>query len=511
MTVVPHRERALEFLRVARSYQLGELPTEQPHPRTRTLSRWAREDLHRAISVLQQVDLQALELLAGHAAGIDRLTRAVDRTLERGKRIFLCGCGATGRLSLTLESLWRARGADGDRVRAFMAGGDVALVHSLEDFEDHPEFGARHLEQIGFTDGDLLIASTEGGETPFVIGATEQAARISSNRPHFLYCNPEVELTRRVKRFRRVRENPRIRTLCLYVGPMALAGSTRMQASTALELALGIALLHPRGPARTWIDRFRQRTRAADFSFLAPFIEQEAGAYGAGRHVIYRVRDFGITVFTDTTERSPTFSLVPFDRLDGHPVLRSLCYVLLDDARDPDEAWRRLLRRPPDSLDWRDVDLRTAESYLRGFDFSARAQLGCGPYHEFRIARVSDAVRFRLEALAHDLPLDGAPPLFQHLLLKQLLNAHSTLVMGRLGRYQGNLMTWVTPTNRKLIDRATRYVRHLLADAGRPAASYEQVVHRLFVEMQATPPGESVVLRTVRSLSNGNSAAATPA
>ena len=105
--------------------------------------------------------------------------------------------------------------------------------------------------------------------------------------------------------------------------------------------------------------------------------------------------------------------------------------------------------------------------------------------------------------MAHDLPLDDAPPLFQHLLLKQLLNIHSTLVMGRLGRYEGNLMTWVTPTNRKLIDRATRYVRHLLVDAGRLGATYEKVVHRLFAEMQTTPPGESVVLRTFRSLSNG--------
>ena len=61
-------------------------------------------------------------------------------------------------------------------------------------------------------------------------------------------------------------------------------------------------------------------------------------------------------------------------------------------------------------------------------------------------------------------------------------------------------MTWVTPTNRKLIDRATRYVRHLLADAGRPDATYEEVVHRLFAEMQTTPPGESVVLGTFRSL-----------
>ena len=46
-----------------------------------------------------------------------------------------------------------------------MAGGDVALVHSLEGFEDFPDFGARHLVELGFGPNDLLIGSTEGGET----------------------------------------------------------------------------------------------------------------------------------------------------------------------------------------------------------------------------------------------------------------------------------------------------------------------------------------------------------
>ncbi len=39
---------------------------------------------------------------------------------------------------------------------------------------------------------------------------------------------------------------------------------------------------------------------------------------------------------------------------------------------------------------------------------------------------------------------------------------HSTLVMGRLGRFEGNLMTWVYPSNGKLIDRAARYTEILL-------------------------------------------------
>jgi N-acetylmuramic acid 6-phosphate etherase len=90
---------------------------------------------------------------------------------------YFCGCGATGRLSLTIETLWRQvhRGEKiENRVFSFMAGGDVALIRSIENFEDFPDYGARQLLEAGFKDGDLLIGTTEGGETPFVIGAVEK-------------------------------------------------------------------------------------------------------------------------------------------------------------------------------------------------------------------------------------------------------------------------------------------------------------------------------------------------
>ena len=92
------------------------------------------------------------------------------------------------------------------------------------------------------------------------------------------------------------------------------------------------------------------------------------------------------------------------------------------------------------------------------------------------------------------------PDLLQHLLLKQALNIHSTLVMGRMGRYKNNLMTWVSPTNGKLVDRAIRYVRHLLADAGHTGRRYEEIAGQLFVEMERADPGESVVMRTYQAL-----------
>lgn len=50
----------------------------------------------------------------------------------------------------------------------------------------------------------------------------------------------------------------------------------------------------------------------------------------------------------------------------------------------------------------------------------------------------------------------------EHIFLKMLLNTHSTLVMGRLGKIKSNFMIWVRPTNNKLIDRSIRYVKYML-------------------------------------------------
>lgn len=507
------QERAQEFLRVAHLYRLGILPTEQPHPGTRELSDWARHDLPKAIAILKQIDLQAVDKARRAGAAIDRMARRIDATLEKGRRIFLCGCGATGRLSMSLEFLWRNRLGYGDQVRAFMAGGDVALVHALEGFEDHPAYGARHLRQIGFVDGDLLISTTEGGETPYVIGATEEAARLSSNAPCFLYCNADAVLAGHIERFQRVYDNDGIEKVCLDVGPMALSGSTRMQASTVLQLAVGAALLHPETPAAELMAGFGRQIAATDFAFLEPFITREADAYSAGRYVTYRVRDYGITVLTDTTERAPTFSLIPFDQLKEKRARYSLCYLALEDAKSPAEAWTRLLNRTPRALGWPEVDPRTTLDYLDGFDFSSNAaarrerHIPDATHHDFHIRRSHGAIELRFEDLAHDVPVCGLSELAEHLLLKQALNIHSTLVMGRLGRYENNLMTWVSPTNGKLVDRATRYIAHLLAGAGRTDQRYEDIVLQLFTEMDGVEPGESVVLRTYRTLLRGGNGA----
>ena len=119
----------------------------------------------------------------------------------------MCGCGATGRLALVLETLWRQETQQTypdwyDRTVAFMAGGDAALIKSIEDFEDHPEFACQQLVELGFNENDMLIGSTEGGETPWVIGAIWKSVELSKRKPYILYGNTDEILVENVERSR---------------------------------------------------------------------------------------------------------------------------------------------------------------------------------------------------------------------------------------------------------------------------------------------------------------------
>ena len=503
-------DKAQEFLKTAHLYKLGELVTESRHSATKNLSHDANENLDQAIPSLVQVDREALEKLKSYSSGLLEFRQQVQSALQDGAKIFLCGCGATGRLSLLMEAIWREKFPMSEQVQAFMAGGDTAIVHSLEGFEDYPEYGARHLKEMGFTENDLLISCTEGGETPYVIGATEEASRISRRKPFFLYCNPDEVLKELVERSRNIIEDDNIRKLNLSVGPMGISGSTRMQASTVLQLALGYALMADLDEKRFFaeLDEVTDLLEGNADLFLKGFIERESQAYRDGIYILYELKDHHITVFTDTTERAPTFSLTPFDgKLTGTDRDPSLCHISIAEAETAEEAWLRLLRRKPRALNWNEIEPRTTDEYTLGFDFGKGAR-------DFRDRRLNGAEQlafyiscsgsnFQWQLMDHEMALDvreDLHPVIRHTLLKMLLNIHSTLVMARIGRFESNVMTFVYPTNGKLVDRATRYVQAILEDRG-VKVTYEDVVHQLFIQFDKLKSGDSVVLNTVESMS----------
>lgn len=504
-------ELALEFLSIADQFKLGALPTESPHPKTVNLSRDAKSNLSQAIDIIKNIDLDVFKTLQTYLPELVSLHQDILDTITDGGRIFLCGCGATGRLSLALETIWRIKYKDHalkECVVSFMAGGDVALIHSVEKFEDFPEFGERQLRELHFREGDLLISCTEGGETPFVIGATEAALNISKRAPYFLYCNPDEILIETAARSKRVIQNPRIKKINLSVGPMALTGSTRMQATTILMYAVGLCLWYydqSFDEIQKELSSIISFVEKTDFTRLAPFIERESQLYENGEYLFYETDGLlGISILTDTTERSPTFSLYPFENQLSEHKHPSLSYLLFAGSPDSESAWLDLLKRKPRTFFWREVTDQTKYERLMGFDFSRKLVELRPTYLNAKHSRflikldqMNHELHFELDGLSFVVALGELNFLSAHLVLKIMLNNLSTLIMGRLSRYESNLMTWVRASNNKLVDRACRYVDTLLKQKG-IEVPYEDLVLACFKIKDQIPRDQSLVLTMVR-------------
>lgn len=531
-------KRAEEFLTREKEFRLGELLTEAFHPKTKTLSQMAAVDLPAAIRMLQSVDDEippAMEKVLKQDS-FGWLVDAFGKAMSTGKSIYFTGCGATGRLSILLEAAWRRcirqirkvlpeMGEMENLVFSVMAGGDFALIKSVEGYEDFPDFGRYQLRQMGVGQGDVVVAITEGGETSFVIGTAWEGLGTGA-KVFFVYNNPTELLCRQVERSREVIEEPRITKLDLTTGPMAITGSTRMQATTAelfivasaLEIAL-VRFLRQR-LSTSGIERLQLREYPPDeyhkrlcelldqlssnkaVDMLTAVTEFEEDIYRKQGLVTYFADDFLLDVLTDTTERSPTFMLPAFRKQDDNLSPRSWAFVK-DPFHPTKEAWRELLGREPRGLDWgSDVyermnapeNLKTLPPKLDNAeihkfmignetdssrtDTTDSALVAVGVGNEDRLIHAalekfgsqykktatiiigpSDVAGATDETFHFSCALPDSPlQLWHHLAVKLVLNTLSTATMVRIDRVIGNAMVWLSPSNKKLIDRGSRLI-----------------------------------------------------
>ncbi len=478
------------------------LLTETPHPLSSHLSEWAQQDLPKALDCLKIIDLQALEAVAAQTTHLTQLTNAVQNTLQNGHRVFILGCGASGRMAVSLEWLWRQSFPhQAKQVVGVIAGGDSALIRSIEQFEDHAAYGMKQLQQQGFTAHDLLISTSASGESRFIVQATLEAAALCHDKPWLIVCNPLEQLLARDP------QHPcgsnSINTWPLVVGPMALTGSTRMQTTTAMLVVIGLALLHPHQakPLRDFI-RFYQ---ALDQTPLIPLIEQEASSYKNKRNVYYKLdSQVGVTALTDVTERAPTFNCAPINNLllNEPPAPYA---VRIIGSKSAQQAWQQLLQREPICLDWPQHPA-TAPEYLMGFDLSeddlpfevCHSRAGGNP-EPFEITLNKNLLVLNYGTARWSLDVATLTPLFQQTLLKLLLNNHSTLVMGRLGHYRSNLMTFVSPSNAKLIDRVIRTIQTYREQQTGIKPEYKPLAEQVLASMDSLKPNESLIEKFIGS------------
>jgi N-acetylmuramic acid 6-phosphate etherase len=413
------QKRSDDFLVISSQFKLGALVTESSHPVTANLSEVARGDTAAALKLLFEADGDVIRkfqdfVKSGRA---EEIQKAVVNSVKNGGRIFFTGCGSTGRLSILLDSVWRdfwrgqtaaTRGqAPADienRSFSVLAGGDFALIKSVEGFEDFTEFGKRQIADLGVSSKDVVFAITEGGETSFVIGTAWQGVEVGA-KVYFVYNNPDDILREHVERSREVIDEPRIEKINLTTGPMSITGSTRMQA-TSIQLAVMLTVMEMaarelmgRGDAATVPAKFESALDKAYaglmsddlLNSLAGLVELEEAVYRSGHKNNYFADRFGIDVLTDTTERSPTYCTPPFRKFDNTAASESWAFLFLPKAEST-QAWESILKRAPRCVEWNEADVRG----LAGTE---------------KFARTMETIRniSRAELMRFKIGLDGMP------------------------------------------------------------------------------------------------------
>lgn len=574
LAISPSAE-SVDYVANKTQFQLHTLLTEQRHPRTWTLGERVVQDIPGGLDMLLAVDDDITKRLQTVPADtLHKLSSAFERALLDRRRIYVYGTGATGRLAKAMEStfwrpFWRNALADPE-IRARLephlsadveadligetTGADRALISSLEGFEDLQLIGRLQLADHGIRKGDVVVEVTEGGETSAGIGtilgaldqwkaAADYDPAESSKHLFFVYNNPD-EVLLPFERSRRVLEQPGITKVNLTTGPQAITGSTRMQATTietyivahALQDAVWRVLkrhLDARQLARLGFERdvsLEQRLNGfatvlsqvkATVPELARLTGLEADTYRAGRFSTYFADRGLITVFIDSTERSPTFRLFPLDTVNEEQ--RKSLIQVWSPAGNMHEAWQGMLGRPfrglrpdlyrePFATGIEDPYLRTSalgsleragneQQSLYDFSFSQENLQRSGPRPQdlgvliavddeaaqladptSALRRFATAFEQRGARLGVIVVGTGAMPAWpapagtpvvhlrvadsndpfgvdQQVALKMLLNAHSTAIMARLGKVVGNTMTNVSPSNLKLIGRATYLIQ----------------------------------------------------
>jgi N-acetylmuramic acid 6-phosphate etherase len=573
--------QSIDYVENKKQFHLFSLLTEQRHPQTWNLSFTIQADMEAGLRMLLSVDddvTNRINELSRDPRLLEQAAEAIVRAVREGRKVYVYGCGATGRLAKQMESaFWRPfwRKAKllpcwerlrrhlppdiDERLIGEMTGADRALVSSLEGFEDLQLIGRLQMQDRGVTRGDVVICVTEGGETSSVIGTIlgaldlyeePKAGRDAESRRnlYFVYNNPD-EVLRPFDRSATVLNSPGITRINLATGPQAITGSTRLQATTSETFVAGVILeeaiarlLRPHlSPGEQLALGFRPNEGVADrlsafervkasvdaaVPALARFSSLEADTYRRGSFATYFAKAALITVFIDNTERSPTFRLYPLDKVSD---AERKCWVQVwTEASGLHQAWQVFLGRPFRGLDpanyrkpfeqsvedpyLREAALRSLANAGNGqegsYDFSFSEEnvrrrgprpgdLGVAVLMDEEILQLSDSgsswrrflalfseraanrsvllvakkeLQDEVLALPEKLPADvvivpviidaGPDPigLRGQIALKMLLNAHSTGIMAALGRVIGNTMTNVSPSNLKLIGRATYLV-----------------------------------------------------
>jgi N-acetylmuramic acid 6-phosphate etherase len=199
-------------------------PTEAVLEATRDLDQRSVMEILEAIHAQDRVAVEAVGMIL---PAVSSAVEVLVSVLEGGGRWFNVGAGTSGRMgALDAAEIPPTFGLESNRVQAFIAGGERAMVRAIEDAEDDSEAAQNWLQEAGLGAGDAVLAISASGQTPFALGGVE-AARAAGAHSIAITNDPNSPLARAAGI-----------AIVPETGAEVIAGSTRMKAGLSQKMVL---------------------------------------------------------------------------------------------------------------------------------------------------------------------------------------------------------------------------------------------------------------------------------
>jgi N-acetylmuramic acid 6-phosphate etherase len=200
--------------------------TEGVDPRFADLDAWP---LGSAMDAMWEGQMAAAAAVRPALPALAAASEAAAAALGDHGRIVYVGAGTSGRVAVqdgaelppTFD--WPM-----DRLVFAMAGGEHALLRSVEGAEDDAEAGVARMDAAQVGPCDVVIGVAASGTTPFTVAAVERAAALGSVTIG-ISCNAATPLLTAARH-----------PVLILTGSELIAGSTRMKAGTSQKIALNL-------------------------------------------------------------------------------------------------------------------------------------------------------------------------------------------------------------------------------------------------------------------------------
>ncbi|MHC4694620.1 MAG: hypothetical protein ACYS67_17915 [Planctomycetota bacterium] len=289
---------------------------------------------------------------------------------------------------------------------------------------------------------------------------------------------------------------------------------------------LGFSVSSPNDYHKLFVKLLTELSNPETVDIMSRLTAFEENIYHRHGLITYMADSATLDVLTDTTERSPTFMIPAFRKHGDVRSPKSWAFVK-NPFLPTQEAWREMLQRKPRGLEWgpdiykqlkvpaalqaHPPSLDNTEIYKFKIGNEPEISRTDAPDSALVIIAVGDETEYligsslkgygfvykktaaiiigpsttdvKTDELFHfkcELP-DSPLQLWHHIAVKLILNTVSTATMALIGRVVGNAMIWLSPSNKKLIDRGSRLISQLTG------CSYEQAcieLHKAIEEVE---------------------------